>query len=279
MPSGAQVASVRRRSAVAGLLLACHPAPAFAVAAFATALAVASGRAPGGIALVGAAVVTGQLSVGWSNDRIDLERDRAAGRRDKPLAAGELSPEAVGTAAACALALCVPLSLASGPAAGAAHLAGVGAAWAYNLRLKRTALSWLPYAVAFGLLPAFVTLGLPGAPWPKTWVLIAGALLGTGAHFANVLPDIEDDLRAGVRGLPQRLGRRVSGAVAVLLLTAASVTLAAPLGGPGRLALVVTAPLALTTAVAPHGRWPFLAALANAAVDVALLLSQSAALS
>ncbi|KIF06238.1 membrane protein, partial [Streptomyces sp. RSD-27] len=74
----------------------------------------------------------GQLSVGWCNDRVDLRRDRAAGRRDKPLATGGVPAGAVTAAALTALALCVPLSLAAGPAAGAAHLVGVAAAWAYN---------------------------------------------------------------------------------------------------------------------------------------------------
>ncbi|MFD0527700.1 hypothetical protein ACFQ1I_11740 [Kitasatospora arboriphila] len=109
-----------------------------------------------------------QLSIGWSNDCIDSARDTAAGRADKPLArgaltAGALTPRAVGTAAAAALAAAVPLSLACGTRAGAAHLTGVAAGWAYNLRLKRTAASWLPYAVAFGaLLPSPRQTSRPG---------------------------------------------------------------------------------------------------------------------
>ena len=38
--------------------------------------------------LVTAAVLAGQLSIGWSNDLIDARRDRAVGRTDKPLAVG-----------------------------------------------------------------------------------------------------------------------------------------------------------------------------------------------
>lgn len=183
-----------------GLLRACHPEPALTVTVLVTALAATAGRGPLGCLLVASAVLTGQLSVGWCNDRLDRERDIAAGRADKPLATGDLAGSTVSRAAATALALCVPLSLASGALAGAAHLTGVAAAWAYNLGVKRTALSWLPYALGFGLLPAFVTLGLPGHPWPPGWIVGAGALLGVGAHLTNVLPDIEDDLRAGCAG-------------------------------------------------------------------------------
>jgi len=37
------------------------------------------------------AVLLGQLSIGWQNDWTDAERDRAAGRADKPISAGEIS--------------------------------------------------------------------------------------------------------------------------------------------------------------------------------------------
>ncbi|MFC8451250.1 UbiA family prenyltransferase [Kitasatospora sp. NPDC057223] len=256
------------------------------VTALVTALAAAAGRSAAGCLLVAGAVLTGQLSVGWCNDRADLDRDVAAGRRDKPLAVGSLAPRTVTLAAGAALALCVPLSLAAGARAGAAHLLGVGAAWAYNLGLKRTPLSWLPYALGFALLPAFVTLGLPGRPWPPGWAVGAAALLGVGAHLTNVLPDIECDLAASVRGLPQRLGRGWSRALAAALLLGAAVLLAlGPAGPPGRAgwaALAVTGPMAVLTVlpVAGHegSRVPFLATLVMAATAAAMLLTRGAGL-
>jgi len=271
---------------VLGLLRAAHPAPAGAVTALVTALAAASGRDAYGCLLVALAVLTGQLSVGWSNDRIDLRRDLAAERCDKPLVTGAVQARAVGTAAGCALLLCVPLSLANGLLAGSAQLIGVAAAWAYNLGVKATLLSWLPYALGFGLLAAFVTLGLPGHPWPPPWLVAAGALLGVGAHFTNVLPDIDADLAAGIRGLPQRLGRQRSRSVAALILLGASVVLvlgpAGPPGPAGWLGLAITGALALATALPlgtdPRSRLPFLATLALAAVDVTLLLLRGSSL-
>ncbi|WP_244291360.1 UbiA family prenyltransferase [Streptomyces subrutilus] len=267
-----------RGGSAAGLLAACHPLPAAAVTLFAAALAAAAGRdLAGGAAAVGA-VAAGQLSVGWSNDRADLRRDRAVGRRDKPLVAGTVRPAAVTGAAGLALLLCVPLSLAGGLLAGTVHLVGVAAAWGYNLWLKRTAASWLPYALAFGLLPAFVTLGLPGAPWPPLWLTAAAALLGAGAHFANVLPDIADDLATGVAGLPQRLGVRCSAALAALLVLGSAAALV--VGPPGRVTaygwglLAGTAALLLLASRRPAGRLPFLAVLAVAGADVLLLVVQ-----
>ncbi|MFE4599456.1 UbiA family prenyltransferase [Kitasatospora indigofera] len=271
---------------VAGLVRACHPEPTAVVTALVTALAAASGLGPAGCLLVAGAVLTGQLSVGWCNDRVDHGRDMAAGRTDKPLVDGVLRPHVLTRAAGTALALCVPLSLAVGPLAGLAHLTGVGAAWAYNLALKRTLLSWLPYAVGFGLLPAFVALGLPGRPWPPGWAVLGGALLGVGAHLTNVLPDIEADLAAGVRGLPQRLGGGPTRVLAALALGAAAMVLTVgppgPPGAAGWAALGVTglmAPLAvLPVPGKARSRAPFLATLVLAATAAAALLSRGVGL-
>ncbi|MFE2865683.1 UbiA family prenyltransferase [Embleya sp. NPDC059259] len=258
-----------------GLLLACHPGPTVAVTALVTTLAAAAGRDAGGCVLVGAAVLSGQLSVGWCNDAVDAARDRSAGRTGKPVVAGLVGAERVALAARSALVVCLPLSFASGPAAGTAHLVGVGAAWAYNLGVKGTAWSWVPYAVGFAGLPAFVAFGLPGRPGPTWWVVGAGALLGCGAHLADALPDLAGDRATGVRGLPHRLGPAGIRTLAPLPLLGATALLA--YGRPdqaGRLALIGAG--ALTGAGALLGgrrpRVPFAAAIAVAAIDVALLL-------
>jgi 4-hydroxybenzoate polyprenyltransferase len=269
-----------RRPAIAwALLRACHPGPALAVTALVTALAAASGRDLAGCVLAFAAVGAGQLSVGWCNDAVDAGRDAATGRGGKPVAAGQVSVRTVFIAAFTALAVCVPLSLACGLAAGAVHLAAVALAWAYDLGLKATALSWLPYAAAFGAVPAFVAFSLPGSPPPAWWAVAAAALLGVGAHLANVLPDIERDLATDVRGWPQRLGTaRVRTLVPVPLL-AASVLLVA--GPPGPIGLWSWAGLAAAALISVLAwlvggllpRVPFAAAIVVAAVDVALLFA------
>lgn len=247
----------------------------------ATGFALAAGRGtPGGL-LVGAAVLTGQLSVGWCNDAVDAARDAAAGRRDKPAATGGAEPRAVAVAAGVAAAACVPLSLASGLLAGLVHLIGVAAAWGYDLGLKGTRLSWLPYAVGFASLPAFVVLGLPGGPRPVWWIVLAGALLGVGAHLANALPDIDDDLAAGVRGWPQRLGARRTRALlgqpllaATLLLVLAPPGAVTPLGWCC-LAAAVTLSTAGVVAGGRRPRVPFAAAIVIAGIDVAVLASHA----
>ncbi len=221
----------------AALAKATHAAPTVTVTAVITAFAASTGRGLGGTVLVAATVLSGQLSVGWSNDYLDRFRDDVVGRRDKPIPAGEIAGETVWVAAVTALLFCVPLSLASGWRAGLVHLAGVAAAWGYNLGLKATLLSPVPYAIGFGALPAFVVLGLPGRPSPPVWLVAGGALLGLGAHFANVLPDLADDAATGIVGLPHRLGRTGSALASAGLLLAATLVLAL---GPSKGSAVVT---------------------------------------
>jgi hypothetical protein len=56
-----------------------------------------------------------------------------------------------------------------------------------------TRLSWLPYAIAFGMLGGR-DLSATSSRWPAPWALAAGALLGVAAHLANVLPDLLEDV-------------------------------------------------------------------------------------
>src|SRR3954471_19786623 len=223
-----QRTTARRRAA---LLRAAHLGPAMAVTVITALLAVAAGLSAGRVVLVVAAVFTGQLSIGWSNDLLDVARDRQVHRTDKPLATGEVGLSTVRVACAAAVVATVPLSFACGAKAGFTQLVCVAAGWAYNLGLKSTAWSWLPYAVAFGGLPAFVSLTAEPDQLPPLWLPLAGALLGVGAHFVNVLPDLADDAATGVRGLPHRLraGWSSVGAAAVPVTAAVVIVVGAPI--------------------------------------------------
>jgi len=243
-----------------------------------TALAVTAGRGWGAV-WVALAILSGQLFTGWSNDWIDRDRDRLARRSDKPVAAGEVPSGIVGWAALLSVALCVPLSFASGWRAGLVHLGAVASAAAYNLVLKRTVLSPLPYALSFGSLPFFVTYGLPGHPAPAWWAPAAAALLGTGAHFVNTLADQKDDVRLGVLGLPQRLGRTPSLVAGAVLLAAAGVLLAvAPPGSLGWAAVLLAAQVlavvaVVVAAVMRHERASWSLTILSAALAVTLLIT------
>ncbi len=277
----------RRVSLAVNLIRCAHPGPALAVTVVAFLLALAAGLEPSRSLLVTAAVATGQLSIGWSNDWRDRHRDRRSARPDKPLATGAITAGLVGGAAALAASACAVLSLRLGIAPGLLHLAAVAAAWAYNFWLKSTAASVLPYAVAFGLLPAFVVASGQGQPVAPYWLVLSAALLGSGAHFANVVPDFDDDLLTGVRGLPHRIGPGPAAATGAGLLLLATAVLALGRPGPpgviGWIALALAVPSAALAAAAGLGRarWRrrgFAGMVLLAIVDTGLLVLSGSSL-
>jgi protoheme IX farnesyltransferase len=238
-------------SRAVALLKSSHPEPGGAVTVAMTLLAIGVGHRGWSIVGVFAAVAATQLAVGWVNDWLDADRDRIAGRRDKPVASGAVSHRTVGIAGLIS-ALAIPvLGLPFGAKATICiTLVGIFALL-YDWPLKSTPLSVVPYLVAFGLLPAFVVVALPGHPTPPAWLVAAGALLGGGAHFANVLPDLADDAATGVRGLPHRIGATWSQVAAAGLLLAATLTLV--FGPPGPPSWVGIAAAAAAVVVLPIG--------------------------
>lgn len=259
------------------LAKACHPQPTVAVTVLTTVLFISAGN-PAGTCLIGAlAVLAGQLSIGWSNDLIDRGRDVTAGRTDKPVVAGTLSPVELRTACVVALGLTVPLSLTLGWLPGAIHLAAVAAGWLYNFWLKFTALSVLPYLFAFGALPVIATTALPEPHLPPLPVVLAAMLIGGAAHFANVLPDLAGDLVTGVRGLPQLAGFSRSAAVAAAASLAATtlVLLHEPgwLTAIGLVAVVAILVWLARAAARRRAGVVFTAVIGCAAINVALIVA------
>ncbi|MGY1855082.1 UbiA family prenyltransferase [Modestobacter sp. SYSU DS0290] len=284
-----QSEDVARRSGplatAAALARATHLGPALAVTTVAVLLALAAGVPAGRTVLVGVAVLAGQASIGWCNDWLDADRDRAVGRTDKPVVQGLLTPALLGRATFVAVAVAIGTSLALGVVPGLLLLVLVASGLAYDAGLKRTALSPLPYLTGFGALPAGVVAAAPGAPAAPWWLVAAGAALGGAAHVANVAPDVDDDLATGVRGLPHRVGPVPSAIAGALLLGAASLLLVLGPAGPpsalGWLACVVAAPAVVVAAMAgsPRARrLAFPAVMLLTVLDVVLLLAGGAAL-
>ncbi|WP_122263743.1 UbiA family prenyltransferase [Ornithinimicrobium cerasi] len=260
------------------LLRASHPGPTVAVTLLTALLAVAAGTGWERGVLVTTAVLAGQPTIGWSNDLVDADRDRSAGRTDKPVAMGSVSRASVNVALLLSVVAAVALSAMTGWPSASVHLVlVVGSGWAYNLGLKSTVWSWVPYAMAFGSLPAVVWLAADPASLslPPAWMMLVGAVLGVGAHLLNVLPDLADDELTGVRGLPHRLGeRRVRLLAPLLLLAGAVVVVLAPRDDIpvwAWAALAVSAVLA-ALAWATRGSTPFIAAMLLALVNVAGLV-------
>ena len=172
-----------------------------------------------------------------------------------------------------AVVACLVLSFALGPAAGLMHVGCVASAWAYNLGLKATVWSWVPYAVSFGGLTAVVTLADGEAPpW---WWPVGAALLGRGRPPPQraARPRRTTPPRA-CAGSPTASARDASlpsppssssWRPPVVLVGAAP-----PLAATVAVAVVVLA-LAVVV-VAGTGRLPFVAAVGIALVDALLLV-------
>ncbi|HEX2143448.1 MAG TPA: UbiA family prenyltransferase [Glycomyces sp.] len=266
-------------AATRAMVQASHPLPAVAVTAVAAGLAAGTDLPLDLVLTITAAIFAGQLSVGWLNDFVDARRDAEVGRMDKPVATGAIAPRPVLIGFIASAVAAVALTAPSGPAATLAHVAALASAWAYDLGVKATAFSAVPFAFSFGMLPAIVSLGLPGAPLPPLWLMGGAAALGCAAHFVNVLPDFADDAATGVRGLPHRLGPLASRlGAAALVLTASALLVFGPSGTPDPLALTAV-PLAAAILTAglllgrkARSRAAFRAVMLVALIDVALLL-------
>jgi len=262
------------------LVRACHPEPTVAVTVLTTVLFASAGNTVRTCLLGAAAVLTGQLSIGWSNDLIDRNRDVAAQRTGKPLATGRLTVADLRIACLVAVLLTVPLSLALGWRPGLLHLAAVAAAWLYNGWLKSTVLSVLPYLFAFAALPVIATTTLSPPHLPPYEIVLAAGLIGAAGHYANVLPDIADDLATGVRGLPQQAGVRgaTAGAGAATLLATVCVLAAEPgwLTAAGLIVVAGVLALAIRAARRDRPATVFRAIIGCAAINVALIVATGA---
>ena len=147
-----------------------------------------------------------QASIGTLNDLRDTQRDR--GRKPgKPLPGGVVGvPTAQGIFVG-SLALGLLLSLLAGPAMVVVALLGLAAGYAYDLRLKASPWSWLPFAIGIPLLPVYAWLGATGGIPGAFLVLIPLAVLGGAAlALANELADDERDRDAGVETAVGALG-------------------------------------------------------------------------
>lgn len=174
---------------------------------------------------VAIAIFAGQLVVGWSNDFIDAPLDIAAQRTKKPIVSNEIDPEQLKKSILVALVAALLLSLFSplGLTGTLIHFLGILSATFYNLKLKSTILSPIPYIVSFGALPWAIYL--PVGNQPPLWLFIDFMLIAVAFHFFNVLKDFQWDINQGVLGLPQRLGRNVSSIVSISLVVSAVIVL------------------------------------------------------
>jgi len=251
------------------ILRACHIGPTSAVTLISFLLA--SFLWWEGPALVIAfGVFLGQLLVGFTNDLYDYQDDLKHKRIDKPLVSGKITTAQLSRAIKIVTPLAILVNLLGplGVNGGLIYLLGVGLGISYNFYFKFTLLSPLPYALAFAALVAAIVVATDRTP--PLWLLISAACLGVAAHFANVIKDINEDLKSEIIGLPQKLGKKASRVIIGILLIGTTLLLNFVTPSPVLLSIGIVA--AVITIFASD-KLIFKALIITVIVDLILLLT------
>ena len=208
---------------------------------------------------LGLAMVTLQAGIGAANDLVDAPRD-AGHKQGKPIPAGLVSRHTARHVVVVAFAVGFVLAgVSGGTAALTIALIGVAIGLAYDLRLKGTAWSWVPFAAGVPLLPVFGWAGASGR-LPVAFLILVPAAFAAGAALAiaNAFVDIERDRAAASGSIALALGpstARLINTGLVLAVGLAAVASVVSLGGPasGSAAVAVAALLPVGAAVAAWG--------------------------
>src|SRR5690606_8208932 len=143
----------------------------------------------GRYAVLGLGMLLFQFAIGLTNDIVDIEDDRVA-KPWKPLVRGDHSPRVARRLAAGFAVGGLLLTLTLPPIAWAIGALGLASGLAYDLRLKRTDFSWLPYSIALPLVPIWVHTATEAWRASLWWAVPLGAILGLALHLANQAPDL-----------------------------------------------------------------------------------------
>lgn len=193
-----------------------HPFPSVLVTAVTVAIAVFADPDGSRVtwAQLGVGMLLFQFSIGIMNDVVDAADDRAS-KPWKPIARGAFRRDRAALVAGMCAGAGLLVTITFPLEAWLVGAAGLACGLAYDVVLKRTVLSWLPYAIAIPLVPIWVYTALGAWDGLLWWALPLGALLGFSLHIANQLPDSDQDGRRGIRSAAQRVDARRAYGLAV----------------------------------------------------------------
>ena len=185
-------------SKLKALLITAHIKPALTVSVILSIVSFIYGYKSTEIFWVFLAILSGQFSIGLSNNYFDLKNDKKSGRTDKYILNGVLSKNFVIGLAVILLIISTIASLLISLPAGLVHVAALIIGWAYNIYFKNTFLSLTMYMLAFGLIPIFAALlNDIDVQW---LVVLAFINLGGAVHIADALSDYNYDNNSGIKG-------------------------------------------------------------------------------
>ena len=148
---------------IAALVRLAHPLPTLLNALVAAALTTTAGGSASQAALAALTMLGVHTSIGAMNDLLDQAGD--AGRAEKPLVGGSVTPREA--RAMVVIAATVGFAAASALSSISVTIAAAGATlgYLYNAGIKRTPISFLPFALGVALIPAFAW-SAAGVPLP-----------------------------------------------------------------------------------------------------------------
>lgn len=236
-----------------------HPFPvALNVVATVVLATIANDGAPSTpvLARLAAAMFCAQAAIGAANDYCDRDLDTQT-KPYKPIVRGLIDPTSTIVLAAAFVIAAGALASTFGPLSVAAGAAGLAAGLAYDVRLKRSVLSPLPFMVALPALPIWVWVSLDHFTNELWWLLPFAPLAALAVHLSNTLPDLESDTRVGVRGLAHTMGLKANltlawGSFALALALAAALGLYLDYDWPFFLLGALPAAILLAAAMATY---------------------------
>ncbi len=224
---------------IVSLVRLVHPFPSLLVSAVTVAIAVFAIDDPetATVVVLGTGMLCFQFAIGIANDVVDAQED-AKTKPWKAIPRGVVPRQAavIATVALAGTGLIITSGLPI--VAWFIGMAGLACGLVYDVQLKRTALSWVPLAVALPLVPVWAFTAFEAWDHLLWWAFPLGALLGLALHVANQLPDLEAE--EGAKGTAHRLGARRAfrGAVGVFGVAGGLACVVLLLAGePGRAGL------------------------------------------
>jgi len=202
------------------LIRLAHPLPTALNGGVAAGLTLAAGGRSDQALLAAITMLGVHTSIGALNDLLDRGTDR--GRDEKPLTTGEVSERTARTVIATGAA--IGLGAASLLGALSLQIAALGATlgYLYDVGIKRTWASFLPFAFGVALIPLFAWSAAGREPTLHILLLSAAAIPGGSAlALQNALADFSLDVAAGMRSVVVRIGERNARVAAALLHCAA----------------------------------------------------------
>lgn len=195
-----------------------------------------------------------QFGIGASNDAVDAPRDMA--KAGKPIPRGLVSRRSAVALATGSFAGGLVAAVAVDPVLVVVGIVVISVGLVYDLALKGTAWSWLPFAIGIPILPVFGWLASP-TPLPGAFAILVPTAVAAGAALAigNALADVERDRAANVDSVATRLGASRAWVVQIVVLGIVAIAAVATAVAMGRGSLV-------TAAIAVLGLIPLAAAVA-----------------